>query len=161
MLKQLLLILIVMSIGVTMMVQNSHALTFTNNMEITEYCGLTALSTPIRSANFLPEDISGDIYRISFDNFGTINGTLDVSATNWLTPGTGINIIDGNQTKFAFTQDLDYADKIQLNKTDTTINMGNVTNYFTIDTFWEIDVKLNDLSFDGPLEQIITFDLGC
>lgn len=127
----------------------------TSTMTVGGTCGISIVS-PMSFGNVIPGDISVE-QELQITGEGSTSSDFSVFATNWIDVETGDNIVNGEKTKFSSIEAEVYDDKLSLNATDTTIPIGNVVNQETYSTYWEVELILNDVTFQGAVEQELTF----
>ena len=160
MIKQIVLLLAVLSIG-TIMIQNVQGQTVQNTLTIIPDCGLGTIT----GASF--DGVKADDFtlekQIDIENEGTGDLSLKIFATHWLS-GSDV-IIFGNNTGFSDAPST-YAAKTQLNDTNNPSGIAfvDIESGVTNSTWWQVDTTLSpsvSSTWTGDILQTFTLISTC
>ena len=159
MIKQVILLVAVMSIG-TVMMQQEYVFgeeSVTNTLTILATCGLEAIEDD-SFGSVDPGNIS-DVLQIDLENTGNAEMSVEVYVSDWLS-GTDL-VINGERTAYSDDQTDEYSERISLNNTSLPIDMGTIEAVTTNQTYWQVEAILVDTSFSGSIQQTTVFDTQC
>lgn len=166
MIKQSILLIAVLSIGIgVMQPQNTHAAdqTIENTLRIVPTCGI---GTPVgvSFSDTGSDDVTNEL-ELQITNSGNGNLSLNIFATDWVdTTDNTIIAIYGNNTGFSDTTST-FSSKTLLNATNepTGISFVDIASGVTNSTWWQVDTTLAQGSetYTGDIKQIITLIASC
>jgi hypothetical protein len=133
---------------------------------VTSSCGLTTSGT-LNYGSLAPTQISTDKL-LTLSNPGSVPSTVAVSGTNWVDSSVPPQSqMDVGRTKYNVgLPPLPYSPLPPIGKTPLTglpaVALSSaVPAGGSIQTFWQLQVILNNPSFTGSLTQQVTFTVGC
>ncbi len=131
-----------------------------NTMVVGATCGIT-LGDAISFGNVAVGTQSSEEI-LNINATGSAPSFVEVSGTDWLNDSDA-NMVNSENTKFSLTSGTDFSSKTALGSTDTGVSMGpSFQNSAIHTTYWQVELILNDSTFQGAVEQTITFEVtGC
>ncbi len=136
---------------------------FVDDILLTNYdsCGIAVPSALDFGTLIADGTIKTDEVSLQINSTGTMASNVSVYATDWLTVAADETMINGEKTRFGFTQEEAYASKSLLNNTSDSVFFADIAAESINTSYWQAQPVVLDELFTGDVYQDMTFVATC
>ncbi|MEE9573214.1 MAG: hypothetical protein V3W20_09215 [Candidatus Neomarinimicrobiota bacterium] len=126
-------------------------------------CGFSVPSTGLDFGERKPDEDTEVERTLQFSNTGNREVVISVIGGDWDNPNdiNSVNLNNGENTRFTDNETVRGYDSMTAISTTNLVEVGTLPNNGILDTYWKTKLLLNDSSFEGPIEQTMTFSGSC